>query len=112
MVRVRIVVLVALTLTVAACTTSTVRPTGVVTGVSDACSNAAPPGSPVKVVLSSGPTVVASESLHLGGAYRFVVAPGGYLVTDYVSGTNYASASVVVHSGRTFTFNFQCVVGT
>ena len=36
--RFRIVVLVTLALTIAACTTSTVRLTGVVTGVSDACS--------------------------------------------------------------------------
>jgi hypothetical protein len=112
MVRFRIVVAVALALTVAACTTSTVRPTGVVSGRNDACSNFAPRGSPAKVVLSSGPTVVASESLHLGGTYRFVVAPGGYLVTQYVSGTTYASARVVVRVGRTFTFDFQCTVTT
>ena len=105
-----VTVMVALALMVAACTTSAARPSGVVTGVSDTCSNSAPPGSPVKVVLSAGPTVVASESLHLGGTYRFVVAPGGYGVTDYVSGKMFASASVVVHSGRTFTFDFQCVV--
>ena len=92
--------------------TSNMMPTGVVTGVSDACSNFATKGSPVRVVISAGPTVVASESLHLGGTYRFVVAPGVYRVTDYVSGTIYASTSVVVRSGRTVTFDFQCVVGT
>ena len=99
-----VIAMVAMTLTLAACTTSTVRPTGVVTGVADACvGRAIPPGEVlhVKVSLDSGSGVVASTTMRSGARYRFSVVPGEYRVTGW-----WGSRNVAVRAGRAVTANF------
>jgi len=92
-----------LALTLAACATSTVKPTGVVTGFVDACVALQVPTSKplhVKVVLYLGQTLLASETVRSGATYRFVVAPGSYRVAAW------RSEDVVVRTGQTVTVNF------
>ena len=102
-------VMVGLTMTLAACTTSAVRPTGVVTGVADACvGHPVPPDEVlhVKLSLDSRSTVVASTTIRSGARYRFSIVPGEYRVTGW-----WGSRSVAVRAGRAVTANFasDCV---
>ena len=97
-------VLVVLALALAGCTTSTAKPTGVVTGFADACVGLVPAGSAlprVTVMLYSGPTVVASRTIESGAKYRFSVSPGSYCVTGW-----WGFKGVTVRAGRIVTASF------
>jgi len=108
------IVLVAVALTFAACTTSTSRPTGVVTGSANACRGLAVSAKglpPVTVVLYSGSRLITSETLPSGGEYRLTATPGAYTVKfRQRAGTRsfqpYRPKSVTVQAGRTVTANF------
>jgi len=91
-------VLVVLALALVACTTSTVKRTGVVTGLTAECTVASPP---VKVSLYSGPTLVASTTVHAGASYKLSAAAGTY----QVEGLGGSPESVTVRTGRTVTVN-------
>jgi hypothetical protein len=94
-------VMVVTALMLAGCTTSTVGPTGVVTGVADACvGDVIPPGEVlhVKVSLDSGSNLVASTTVRSGARYRFSVVPGEYRLTGW-----WGSKSVAVRAGRAVT---------
>ena len=87
-------------------TSSTVKPTGVVTGVVQACVGVAVPAGEilrmkVKVSLYSGSKRVASETVVWGTKYRFSVSPGTYRVTGW-----WGSKGVTVRAGRAVTDNF------
>jgi CubicO group peptidase (beta-lactamase class C family) len=100
-----VVALVVTALTLAACTTSTVKPIGVVTGVAYACQGLAlPPGDVlhVKVGLYSGPRLVTSETVRSGAKYRFSVSPGVYRLTGW-----WGSKGVIVRAGNTAFANFS-----
>jgi hypothetical protein len=102
------VVAAVLALSLAACTTNTARPTGVVTGVAVAC-EAYSPTPPVriplmKVSLYSGSKLVASETVRSGSTYRFLVAPGAYQVK---AAGPYLPQDVVVRAGRRVTATFM-----
>jgi hypothetical protein len=104
MCKTHFIVLVVVALMLAACTASTVRPTGVVTGVADACgglitSHVSPH---VKVRLYSGPSLVASETIRSGATFRFSVAPGSYRVSG---GPGEAPKVVVIRAGGVVTDN-------
>jgi major membrane immunogen (membrane-anchored lipoprotein) len=104
-----VTVMVVVALMLGGCTTSAVRPTGVVTGVADACEgHPVPPGEVlhVKVSLDSRSTVVASTTIRSGARYRFSAVPGEYRVTGW-----WGSRSVAVRAGRAVTANFasDCV---
>ena len=88
-----------LALGLAGCTTSTARPTGVVTGGTAECTPSSPP---VKVSLYSGNTLVASATVPAGTKYRFAVAPGTYWLTG-LGGPG--ASGVTVRAGRTVTVN-------
>lgn len=101
------VAMVVLAMVLAACTTSTVRPTGVVTGVADACvGHAIPPGEVlhVKVSLDSGSSVVATTTIRSGARYRFSVVPGAYRLTGW-----WGSRSVAVRAGQVVTAKIRNV---
>jgi hypothetical protein len=100
-----VMVMVVLALTLAGCTTSAVRPTGVVTGVADACEgHPVPPGEilHVKVSLDSGSSLVASTTIRSGARYRLSVVPGEYRVAGWLG-----SRSVAVRAGHVVTVNFE-----
>ncbi len=79
--------LIVIELVLAACTTSTVKATGVVTGYAEACLGPAVSNSKhrVKVSLYSGSSAVASMTIWSGATYRFSVAPG-YVPCDRLVG--------------------------
>jgi hypothetical protein len=109
MVRKLVLVMAAIALTLAACTTSTAGPTGVVTGVDYACVGLVLAGSTlprVTVLLYSGPTVVASTTAKSGAMYRFSVAPGSYKVETQQVGFHYRPKVVVVRAGHSVTADF------
>lgn len=86
-------------------TTSTAkRPVGVVTGTAEPCTG--PPSLPiphvVKIRLYFGKTLVASQTVRAGARYRFSVAPGRYEVTGW-----WGSEAVVVRAGRVVIFNIE-----
>jgi hypothetical protein len=100
---------VVMTLMLTACTTSTVKPTGVVTGFADACVGLVLAGSTlprVTVLLYSGPTVVASTTAKSGAMYRLSVAPGSYKVETQQVGFHYRPKVVVVRAGHSVTADF------
>lgn len=99
MLKVCAAVMVAMALTLAACTTSVVKPTGVVTGLTAECTAFSPP---VKVSLYSGSTRVASVSVPAGARYRFSVPAGSYQV---IGGEFGPTATVTVRPGRSVTVN-------
>ncbi len=104
-----VIAMVVMALMLTACATSTVRPTGVVTGVADACvGHPVPPGEilHVKVSIDSVSRVVASTTIRSGTRYRFSVVPGEYRVTGW-----WGSKSVAVRADRAVTANFpsDCV---
>lgn len=104
---VRDIVPVILALTLAACTTSTVRPTGVVTGFADACeARYVPVGEVlhVKVNLDSGSSVVASTTIRSGTSFRFSVVPGEYRVTGW-----WGTQSVTVRVAQVVTVKIRNV---
>ncbi|MGA3354458.1 MAG: hypothetical protein ABSD85_14940 [Acidimicrobiales bacterium] len=86
----------------AACTSSTAKPTGVVTGVADACGGVRAPGGHVKVSLYSGSRAVTSETVRSGARYRFVVKAGEYQVMGW-----WGSKDVTVRAGHSVTANFR-----
>lgn len=99
-----VVAMVVMTLMLTACTTSTAKPTGVVTGVAYACQGLVlPPGDVLHVRLSlySGPSLVASETVRSGAKYRFSVPPGSCRVTGW-----WGSKSVTVRAGQRVTADF------
>ena len=80
------VAMVVTALTLGACVRSIARPTGVVTGIVDACQGLALPTGeslPVKVSFYSGSGLVASETVRSGAKYRLSVTPGSYRVTGW-----------------------------
>jgi hypothetical protein len=93
-----VMVMVVLALGLAGCTTSTAKPTGVVTGLTARCNILVPP---VKVSLYSGRTLVASATVPAGASYRLTVAPGLYNVIGLGGG----SPTAAVRVGRTVTVN-------
>jgi hypothetical protein len=102
-----VIAMVAMTMTLAACTTSTVRPTGTVTGIADACQGLAiSPGEVLRVSVSldSGSNVVASTTIRSGARYRFSVVPGEYRVTGW-----WGSQSVAVRAGHVVTAKIRNV---
>jgi hypothetical protein len=99
------VVMVVMALSLAGCTTSTVRPTGVVTGVAYACSGLPPVVTgpqKVKVSLYSGSRPVASETIRSGAKYRFSVSPGAYRLVGW-----WRSKAVTVRAGDVATVNIM-----
>ena len=95
-----------LALGLAGCTTSAAKPTGVVTGVVQACEGVAVPAGEilrmkVKVSLYSGSKRVASETVVWGTKYRFSVSPGTYRLTGW-----WGSKGVTVQAGHIVTVNF------
>jgi hypothetical protein len=110
-----IIVLVVLALTLAACTTSAAKPTGVVTGDAYACVGVrfgAGEVIHVTVSLYSRSKPVASEAVGSHHKYRFVAAPGTYTVRfrqqiGTVISRPYSPRAVVVRTGRTTTANFR-----
>ena len=104
-----VVAMMVMTLIVTGCTTSTVKPTGVVTGFADACVGTALTGSAlprVTVVLYCGATVVASTTVKSGAKYRFSVRPGSYKVEAQQAGFQYRPKGVVAMAGHSVTANF------
>jgi hypothetical protein len=103
-----VIAMVVLAMVLAACTTSTVRPTGVVTGFADSCGGPAGSGSShVKVRLYSGPSLVASETIRSGARYRFKVAPGSYRV----NGPGAAPKVVAIRANYVVTDNIPDLCG-
>jgi hypothetical protein len=97
--------MVVIVLSLAACTTSTVKPPGVVTGLAQECIASA---SPVKVSLYSGRTPVASETVPAGTSYKLSAAAGTYIVEglgEVIRSGEWAWPSVTVRAGRTVIFN-------
>jgi hypothetical protein len=87
-------------------TRTTPKPTGIVTGVVQACEGVAVTAGEirhvkVKVSLYSGSKRVASETVVWGTKYRFSVSPGTYRLTGW-----WGSKGVTVRAGRTVTDNF------
>ena len=104
-VRLRALAMVVIVLSLAACTTSTVKPPGVVTGLAQECIASA---SPVKVSLYSGRTPVASETVPAGTSYKLSAAAGTYIVEglgEVIRSGEWAWPSVTVRAGRTVIFN-------
>ena len=93
-----------LALGLAGCTTSTAKPTGVVTGVAYACEGAVlPPGTILHVTVSlQGSAAVASETVRSGAKYRFSVPPGVYQMIGW-----WGSRRVIVRAGHVVTANFM-----
>ncbi len=103
--KLAVVATVVMTLMLTACTTSTVKRTGVVTGAAYACSGLPPfitGRQEVKVSLYSGSKRVASETVVSGTRYRFSVSLGSYRVTGW-----WGSRTVAVRADRTVTANFM-----
>ncbi len=103
--------LVVMTVKLTACTTSIVKPTGVVTGFADACVGLGLAESTlprVTVLLYAGPTVVASTTIKSGAKYRFSVTPGSYKVTaqQATPSFQYRTKAVVVGAGHSVIANF------
>jgi len=91
-------------LTLGACVRSIARPTGVVTGIVDACQGLALPTGeslPVKVSFYSGSGLVASETVRSGAKYRLSVTPGSYRVTGW-----WGSRLVIVRARHTVSTDF------
>jgi hypothetical protein len=87
--------LTAVALTLAACTSATAKPTGVVTGVVYACEAVHVRAGEifhVKVSLYSGSKRVDSETVRSAIKFRFSVTPGEYRVTGW-----WGSKEVNVH---------------
>jgi hypothetical protein len=106
-----IVATVLVALILAGCTTSTAKPTGIVTGVADACVGIVLAGSTlphVTVLLYSGSTVVASTTIKSGAKYRFSVTPGFYKVNAQQATPRfqYRPKGVLVRAGQSVTANF------
>jgi hypothetical protein len=83
---------------------TTAKPTGIVTGVVQACAGVQVPAGEiihVKVSLYSGSKRVASETVVSGTKYRFSVSPGTYRLTGW-----WGSKGVTVRAGRSVTVNF------
>ena len=100
-----VVAMVVMTVLLAGCTTSTARPTGVVTGLTQECVASA---SPVKVSLYSGRSVVASTTVRAGTGYKLSAAAGTYVVEglgEVIRSGEWAWPSVTVRAGRTVIFN-------
>ena len=78
-------------------TRSTSPPTGVVTGIAQACEGAMVlPGTVLHVkVTLQGPNAVASETVRSGARYRFAVPPGRYQLVGW-----WGSTDVTVRVGR------------
>jgi hypothetical protein len=96
---------VATTVALASCTTSTVRPTGVVTGLTAECTALA---VPVKVSLYSGRTLIASTTVRAGSSYKLSAAAGSYVVEglgEVIRSGEWTWPSVTVRAGRTVVFN-------
>ena len=97
------VAVVLMALSLGACTSTAVKPTGVVAGVAYACS-----GLPtvvtgrqkVKVSLYSGSRPVASVTVRSGAKYRFSVTPGTYRLVGW-----WRSKVVIVRAGHVATVN-------
>ncbi len=105
-----VVAMLAVTVALAGCTTSTAKPNGVVTGFADACvgiqvGSALPR---VTVLLYSGLTVVASTTIKSGAKYRFSVTPGSYKVKAHQATPSfqYRPRGVVVRADHSVTTNF------
>lgn len=103
--RSAVLVIAIISLTAAACTTTAVKPRGIVTGYADACVGILPAGETVnmsalhvKVALYSGAKSVASETARSGATYRFSVAPGAYWVKG-----RWGSEAVTVRPGHLVT---------
>jgi hypothetical protein len=94
-----IVIMVVLALGLAGCTTSTAKPTGIMTGLTAKCTALSPP---VKVVLYSGSTLVASATVPAGSRYRLSVPAGLYKV---IGGEWGPTATIKVRPGRTVILN-------
>ena len=97
------VVIVVMALSLAACTTSSVKPTGVIRGYADACEGLALQTGQtfhVKVSLYSGSTPVASVTIRSGAKYRFSVSPGAYQVKGW-----WGSKAVTVRTSHVVTVN-------
>ncbi len=99
------VAMVVMALSLSACTTSTAKPTGIVTGYADACVGIPPAGQTVnlsslhvKVALYSGAKSVASATVRSGATYKFSVAPRDYWVKGW-----WGSEAVTVRSGPVVT---------
>jgi len=106
-----VVAAVAMTLVLAACTTSTTRPTGVVTGVANPCVGLVLAGSAlprVTALLHFGPTVVASTTIKSGAKCRFSVAPESYKVKarQATPSFQYRPKGVVVRADHSVTVSF------
>jgi hypothetical protein len=112
-----IMVMVVIALTLAGCTTSTAKPTGIVTGVAFPCVGGVVTASrprvtvAVTVLLYSGREVIKSETVRPDHSYRFTTAPGPYTVKlRQQAGTQsvqpYPPKAVEVRTGRTATANF------
>ena len=89
-VRLRAVAMAAIALTLAACTTSTVRPTGILTGIAPVYELKIPLAGEVlhvKESLYPESRPIASETVRPGAKYRFSVSPGAYRVMGTVRGT-------------------------
>ena len=100
-----VVEMVVMTLMLTACTTSTVKPTGVVTGLTVECTARA---FPVKVSLYSGRTLVASTTVRAGTSYKLSAAAGAYTVEglgEVIRSGEWTWPSVTVRAGRTVIFN-------
>ena len=83
---------------------STVKPTGVVTGIVQACEGALVKSGTiphVRVSLYSGSKRIATEMVRSGAKYRFSVSPGAYRLTGW-----WGSKAVTVRAGCIVTDNF------
>jgi hypothetical protein len=86
---------------------------GLVTRSAEPCSGPTVPSTStwMRVLLNSGPTLVASESVRAGGTYRFPVAVGHYALTAVegfvlVTPRNARLVAVDVRAGHTAVLNF------
>ncbi len=116
--RLGIMVIVVIAVALAACTTSTARPKGVVKGLAVACIGVNVAGGTtsdprVTVSLYSGPTLVTSEVVPSeGDSYRFSVPPGSYVLKMRQRGpwgsrvARYQPMNVRVRAGRIVTADF------
>ncbi len=90
-------------MSLSACTTSAVKPTGIVTGVAYACSGLPPVVTgrqKVRVSLHSGSRPVSSVTIRSGARYRFSVTPGTYRLVGW-----WRSKAVTVRAGDVATVN-------
>jgi len=104
-VRLRALAMMLIVLSLTACTTSAVKPTGVVTGLTAECTALA---VPVKVSLYSGRTLIASTTVRAGSSYKLSAAAGSYVVEglgEVIRSGEWTWPSVTVRAGRTVVFN-------